>query len=355
MLHSKVKALVSKQPRPGGFPILRTEIGLEKAAVDTSVHGTVIADLNVGEKAPRVAVNTPDGCDNCGSILHRLPTEIREMIHKMLLVVGTVYPACGSELQPFKSYWDGSPQLTPDANWISALRSFCGNLADEAERVLYRENTIILDVYNYREVLGDMVSGCYGEDFEPSDRKKARMKSVKVKLDSNIYRIDMGDDRSLAEDAWDDATLDSQEKRLAHIHQLSIEALCECFWGEFLTQISELSLSHLELDLEDITCPIGCCRVTDEVAWTLDFSKTRLPKKITIHQALDQEEDYMINIMESLVPNLPIGDGSESRHGGCLEDNEGEEGGDASGDEVGNEDVESDGHRDEDENADEVL
>ena len=299
-LPSKVKALVSKNSRPREFPILRTEIGLEKAAEDTGVHGARVADSEVGDKASGVTVNASGGCESCGSVPHRLPTEVREMIHKMLLVVGTVYPVCSSATQPFKSYWDCSHRQIPDANWVPALRAICGKLADEAERVLYRENTIILDVYNYVEVLGDMVSRCYGEQFEPSDLKKARIKSVKIKLDSNCYRNEMGDDRSLADDAWKDETLDSQEKRLARIHQLSIEALCVSFWGPFLAQISALSLSYLELDLEDISCPIGCCQVTDEVARGLDFSLTKIPENIIIDSTLDQEEtDRMTNIIES--------------------------------------------------------
>ena len=281
------------------------------------------------------------------------------MIHKILLVVGTVYPARSSESEPFKSpfksYWDGSRRQIPDANWLSALR-FCGELADGAERVLYRKNTIILDIYNFKDALGDRIFGCHGEHFEPSDRRKAYIKFVKVKLDSGCYRNDMWDDRSIADEAWEDATLDSQEKRLARIHELSIEALCESFWGLFLEQISELSLSSLELDLEDITCPIGCCRVTGEVAWDLDFSLTGMPEKIIIKRTLNQEEtDRMINIIESRAFDLSSGDESDSEDGDVVDDNDKEEEGETDGDEDGKKDMESDGHGDEDEDADEVL
>ena len=235
------------------------------------------------------------------------------MIYQKLFV--NVHRTRGSDGWPFRPYWNGINWHVPDTRDILSLRTFCGELADEAETVLYRENTIVLDVHNYKDIVGDVFEEGHDEIFEPSDRKKARIKSVQVKLHTGCYSWD--DHRTSVQDAWRNPTLDSREERLEHIHDSAIEAFLAWYWDDFLEQVSDLSLSCLELDLEDITCPIGCCRLASEIARGLNFSKTQLPKKITINRTLNEEEERtMIHIMEYQVSNLHIEDESGARYRG---------------------------------------
>ena len=250
--------------------------------------------------------------------IHLLPLEIRRMIHRELLVVEKVFPSFVPEYDGhLPTDTTGKVYQLPDPNWIFELYEISEELGDEAENVLYYENTIVLTEDNWTEFLGeeDVVDCCTGPGYEASERRKGNIRFVEVLIDSGCY--DRWSYKQDVRSAWADHTLDTEAKRREHIHDLSCLHLNHHYWAPLLEEINSLYLKYLEINLVDVTCPQGCCRLIKDVGEQLHFWDTKMPDKIVITGAADQaEQDKLMEIMNWTLSDM----GRSSENSGASEE-----------------------------------
>ncbi|KAI0482948.1 hypothetical protein GGR56DRAFT_215989 [Xylariaceae sp. FL0804] len=228
-----------------------------------------------------------------------LPVEIRSQIYEYLLVVGRHYvplrqrPICPAEHRVFSRY-ELSPHVTdgrgdlyqryhdwyaqgcgwhdransPDNPFtIGLLKAVSRQVQAEADRIFWGQNQFIFPVGWYEYYPNYLITRSRG--LRHVWNKHAKDVSFAFhKSDTSYYH---GDRRSL-EDKEPEHFRDPLTAR-EFLHNRGKEQLGDCWQSTCNYLQRSTALKRLQVDLTDCYCPLGCCRMVQELCGYLAFGR----------------------------------------------------------------------------------
>ena len=223
---------------------------------------------------------------NSSPSLLTIPGELRIMIYKCVLLESEViYPF---DYRPCSCDCPKHKRSPPNVALLRANRQ----INEEATTILYSGVTAqITTGYFFMKFMtsGDVCMYGYptARRFFPSRHliRSLRIKFVPENIPSDVRSAHIME-------CWSDASFRalSRESRATAIHEYNRE-LCELVWinaGKVISQMA--GLESLFLDFELSFCPLGCCRMAEQVVEALQGIRTKANFSLAVTGELESEE-----------------------------------------------------------------
>ena len=229
-----------------------------------------------------------------------LPTELRCQVYEYLVVVGKVfYTPDDYAVMNEKRFKDWNSYRAPD---LTILR-ICKQTHNEAEELYLSKNMFVLpDFLSHRQPIEHKLKPD-GHILSPNRPLFSRIASRYLKNISISFNPRLPAPDILDHSSWRDMEYQSPaqsfdvlqpRERLELAHEHAASCLVD-FWDyeiyrlvTFLPPLEDNQIHHLEIDITNAYCPIGCCRLVESSYHLISIQR---PTSVTFVGLSDKGEE----------------------------------------------------------------